>query len=179
MTRNRKDRKTRRPKRPKGAAAVDSQPEPETSTTPKPVFDRTQSDAPQSSKKPFTSFTRVQSHPGKKPRLFEDGTVANTSQDPAAPAQHQLTSNASVDHNFELDVWGRRLDSASLTRGNSGTYRCLLFSCYIYNDFIQRLYLYSSRLAPSLFRQPKKIGKGESEIVRCFVVHCFRQNYYR
>ena len=136
MTRNRKDRKTRRPKRPKGAAAADSHPEPETSTTPKPSFDRTHSDEAHSSKKPFTSFPRVQSHPGKKPRLFEDGTVANTSQDPAAPAQHQFTSNASVDHSFELDVWGRRLDSASLTRGNSGTYRYFWLSCYNDNDFI-------------------------------------------
>eukprot|EP00112_Aurelia_sp_Birch-Aquarium-sp1_P019325 Seg4757.2 transcript_id=Seg4757.2/GoldUCD/mRNA.D3Y31 product="Nuclear factor NF-kappa-B p100 subunit" protein_id=Seg4757.2/GoldUCD/D3Y31 len=119
MTRNRKDRKTRRPKRPKGATATDSQPEPETSTTPKPVFDRTNSNEAQSSKKPFTPFTPVQSHPGKKPRLFEDGAVANTSQDTAAPAQRQFASSASVDHSFELDVWGRRLDTASLTRGNS------------------------------------------------------------
>eukprot|EP00112_Aurelia_sp_Birch-Aquarium-sp1_P009817 Seg213.4 transcript_id=Seg213.4/GoldUCD/mRNA.D3Y31 product="Nuclear factor NF-kappa-B p100 subunit" protein_id=Seg213.4/GoldUCD/D3Y31 len=119
MTRNRKDRKTRRPKRPKGATAADSQPEPETSTTPKPVFDRTNSNEAQSSKKPFTPFTPVQSHPGKKPRLFEDGAVANTSQGSAAPTQRQFTSSPSVDHSFELDVWGRRLDTATLTRGNS------------------------------------------------------------
>ena len=37
-----------------------------------------------------------------------------------------------------------------------------------------------ARLAPSLFRQWQKLGKGKlaKGVAKCFVVHCFRQTYY-